>query len=77
MGLNSARRFLFSLSLVLCPLWSSALSQEAAGEQAALPPGTKITIQNWQQYKQFMPDGMVALFEGNYLYRVGPRAGGA
>ncbi len=60
MGLNMARRFLFGLSLILCPLWSSAsaLAQEAAGEQAAIPPGTKITIQNWQQYKQFMPDGM-------------------
>ena len=35
--------------------------------QGAIPAGTKITMQNWQQYKQFMPEGMVALFEGKYF----------
>jgi hypothetical protein len=28
--------------------------------------GTRITISNWQQYKAFMPDGMIALFSGKY-----------
>jgi uncharacterized protein DUF1329 len=70
MGLRLARRFLFGLSLILCPLWSSALAQETAGEQAAIPPGTKITMQNWQQYKQFMPDGMIPLFEGKYFWKM-------
>jgi hypothetical protein len=35
-------------------------------DQGSIPPGTKITMQNWQQYKQFMPVGMIALFEGKY-----------
>ncbi len=43
-----------------------------AGGEAAnpIPPGTKITMQNWQQYKQFMPDGMVALFQGKYFWKM-------
>ena len=65
-----AGSFLFCLSLILCPLWSSASAQETAGEQAAIPVGTKITMQNWQQYKQFMPDGMVWLFEGKYFWKM-------
>src|SRR5580700_3527842 len=33
----------------------------------AIPPGTSITMQNWQQYQQFMPDGMAAFFQGRYF----------
>src|SRR5579885_612406 len=35
-----------------------------------IPPGTVITLQNWQQYKQFMPDGMQALFAGTYVSKL-------
>ena len=38
-----------------------------AGTTSTIPPGTVITAQNWQQYRQFMPDGMVVLFQGNAL----------
>jgi len=48
----------------------------AAGPDGApgniIPPGTKITMQNWQQYKEFMPDGMVALFQGTYFWKMPP-----
>jgi hypothetical protein len=37
--------------------------------EGTVPVGTKISMRNWRQYKQFMPDGMVALFEGNYFWR--------
>jgi Protein of unknown function (DUF1329) len=37
--------------------------QDAGG---ALALGTKITLANWQQYRGFMPDGMIALFSGKY-----------
>jgi hypothetical protein len=30
-----------------------------------ITPGTIITHQNWQRYRQFMSDGLVALFEGS------------
>ena len=41
-----------------------------ADDTEAIPVGTKITIQNWRQYKQFMSDGMVALFEGKYAFQM-------
>jgi hypothetical protein len=42
---------------------------EAAGENS-IPPGTIITLQNWRQYKAFMPDGMQALFAGTYMFKL-------
>jgi Protein of unknown function (DUF1329) len=27
-------------------------------------------MQNWQRYQQFMPDGMAALFEGEYFWKM-------
>jgi Protein of unknown function (DUF1329) len=36
----------------------------------SIAPGTPITMQNWQQYQQFMPDGMVALFQGKYFWKM-------
>jgi hypothetical protein len=44
----------------------------ADGATAPIPPGTTITVQNWQQYRQFMPEGMAALFEGKYSWRMPP-----
>ncbi|MGH7932715.1 MAG: DUF1329 domain-containing protein, partial [Candidatus Binataceae bacterium] len=29
-------------------------------------------MQNWRQFRQFMPDGMVALFEGRYFWKMPP-----
>ena len=46
----------------------------AAGPDGAAPgtiaPGTTVTMQNWRQYKDFMPDGMAALFEGTYFWKM-------
>ena len=38
----------------------------------SIPPGTVITMQNWQNYRQFMPDGMAALFEAKYFWKMPP-----
>ena len=38
--------------------------------QGAEPAGAKITMANWQQYKQFMPLGMQKLFEGEYYWKM-------
>jgi hypothetical protein len=38
--------------------------------QGDLPVGTKITMQNWEQYKAFMPFGMTVLFEGKYYWKM-------
>ena len=38
----------------------------------SIPPGTIITTQNWQDYRRFMPDGMAAMFEGKYFWKMPP-----
>ncbi len=42
----------------------------ATKDQGTIPPGTKITMQNWQQYKQFMPVGMIDFFQGAYFWKM-------
>jgi hypothetical protein len=44
----------------------------ASSSAQPIPPGTTINMQNWQQYRQFMPDGMAALFEGQYAWKMPP-----
>jgi hypothetical protein len=39
---------------------------------STIVPGTVITMGNWQRYKAFMPDGMAALFEGKYFWKMPP-----
>jgi hypothetical protein len=43
-----------------------------SAHQATLAPGTKITMANWQQYKQFLPVSMIALFQGTYQLKMPP-----
>lgn len=42
----------------------------ATAHQGTIAPGTKINMSNWRQYRQFMPPGMIALFEGKYSWRM-------
>ncbi len=41
-----------------------------SANQGDVAPGTKITMSNWQQYKNFMPLGMVELFSGKYFWKM-------
>jgi hypothetical protein len=66
-----------SLVLFLCPIFSFAQGPTPGPVQAArttpsneISSGTTITMQNWQEYRQFMPDGMVVLFEGKYFWKM-------
>jgi hypothetical protein len=34
--------------------------------------GTTITTQNWRDYQNYMPDGMIALFQGKYFWKMPP-----
>lgn len=43
---------------------------QAAQTPDTISPGTKITMQNWRNYKTFMPDGMIALFSGKYAWKM-------
>jgi hypothetical protein len=35
-----------------------------------IAPGTKITMQNWEQYNAYMPPRMIALFDGKYFWKM-------
>ncbi len=49
---------------------SSVVAATGNSSTQTIPPGTNITAQNWQQYEQFMPDGMIALFQGKYHWKM-------
>jgi hypothetical protein len=55
-------------SAVSDPQTSGANSPAAV--PAAIPPGTVITNSNWRQFQDFMPDGMIALFQGEYFWKM-------
>jgi hypothetical protein len=50
----------------------SSLDMESNSQktEATIRAGTRITISNWEQYRAFMPDGMIALFSGKYGLRM-------
>lgn len=60
-----------ALLLLVTPVVLGAPRGTSAAE-ALIAPGTIITLQNWQQYKQFMPAGMQALFAGTYFWKLPP-----
>ncbi len=43
-----------------------------ADSPETIAPGTKITLQNWQKYKKFMPLWVQAAYSGKYKWHVGP-----
>jgi hypothetical protein len=45
-----------------------------SAHQGDIPAGTKITTQNWQQYKEVIPLGMQKLFAGVYYWKMPPDA---
>jgi Protein of unknown function (DUF1329) len=51
------------ISLVLAPT-------AFADNPDTIPPGTVITVQNWRTYEKFMPTSMVALFSGQYRWKM-------
>jgi hypothetical protein len=73
-------RAVVAMSIALAMLASAAFAQTDVSEmqdwlkdsanQGQLPVGTKITMSNWQQYKQFMPLGMIKLFQGVYGWKM-------
>jgi hypothetical protein len=65
------------VALMPSRLWAQSTDRSAVDDwlkmsekQGDVPMGTKITQQNWQQYKQFMPLGMIKMFEGSYGWKM-------
>ena len=63
-----------TLLVVICVLTGTSILEagERVNARGVIAPGTAITMQNWQDYRDFMPDGMVALFEGKYFWKMPP-----
>jgi len=49
-------------------LGTTALAADS--NSSTIPPGTTITMANWAQYREFMPDTMAGLFEGKYFWKL-------
>ncbi len=46
----------------------------SADSPDTIAPGTRITMQNWQQYKRFMPVGLQQLWQGQFYWKLPPDA---
>src|SRR5262249_49241289 len=68
-------RELVAALVLLVMLAGLALAQPAPwksekGYENGIPIGTKITQTNWQQYQQFMTEGMKAAFVGSHFWHM-------
>jgi hypothetical protein len=71
------RRRLLKVLGNLAPLFAVLLActtacAQAIGSDHNLDSHSTITMQNWQNYRQYMPDGMQMLFEGKYFWKMPP-----
>ncbi len=68
---SALRRLVPIFGLVVAVVFLPCLARAAESEamEQPIPEGTVITPQNWQQYKNYMTDGMQALFAGTYNFR--------
>ena len=70
---------IMAMIVCLCGLAAAQLTYDVANYKAladsdspeTIPPGTKITLQNWQKYKKFMPLWVQAAYSGKYKWHVG------
>jgi len=51
-------------------MFNEATYTSMAGPTESIPAGTKITIQNWQQYRRFMSMGLQAIMSQQYFWKV-------
>jgi Protein of unknown function (DUF1329) len=52
------------------PAYNEQFYKSAADNKATIPPGTHITMQNWRNYRKFMPLGMQLLLENTLPFKV-------
>jgi hypothetical protein len=55
---------------VTYPAGAQAAPSSVESDQVPIRPGTKVTTENWQNYRQFMSEGMIALFEGSHFWHM-------
>jgi hypothetical protein len=49
-----------------------AIAAQSASVPYGLAPGTIVTQQNWREYRRFMSNGLIALFEGKQFWHLPP-----
>lgn len=54
---------------ILCGVAAVSYAETPAS-QATIPVGTVINSANWRQYRQFMSEGLAALFEGSHFWKL-------
>ena len=54
------------------PTAMSAWLAMTAHQPEGIASGTKITMRNWRRYQQFMPLGLVELFNGTHFWKIPP-----
>ncbi|MGH7905811.1 MAG: DUF1329 domain-containing protein [Candidatus Binataceae bacterium] len=64
------RRWFIPAIVLMTILTAVGAGQSATEAGNSIPAGAKITTRNWRQYRQFMPDGMQALFAGKYFWKM-------
>ena len=69
-GFEAVLLKMFVILLALLSYAQTSTADPPLLAAAAAKPGTTITNQNWQQYRQFMSQGLMALFEGKYFWRM-------
>lgn len=73
---SGMKRIVLSMMLIFCvaapAVEASAQNNPMAGSAPPKVNGATITMQNWRQYRAYMPDGMAMLFEGKYFWKMPP-----
>lgn len=65
--MKTSLQLLLSALCIFALITTSAIASEENAEQSnPILPGTIITTQNWQKYKQYMTDGLAGLFSGTF-----------
>jgi hypothetical protein len=74
MGNSKLKLNLVSMLVLIAAIALGSAAALAAESSDTIPPGTKITQANWQQYAKFMAEGLKATFEGNNFWHF-PKGG--
>jgi len=61
---------IFAVMLVVITAYPYPLAAGPASESTGITSGAIITQRNWQLYRQFMSEGLVALFEGKQFWHL-------
>ena len=59
------------VTAIVCVFTATAQATQAPPAPGIFP-GTVITEQNWKQYRAFMSEGLIALFEGSHFWHMPP-----